>query len=377
MANRPSLIQRKQKKARVTRNEAYLVNLKYMGTEPSHNGEISNVEYIKTLNWYNTMSDIKEAREFFNSYLKQHDRLEDIKLLKRVPDSFIPLTAAWLCRMAERGYSIKEKDILFIEGRLKSAFSHIEPVKEQEKKGEVVSIQDRIKEKASEIIAEIEQIVDNRDSMREFSLYEWLKGKQIPATYSSAIIKAYQGWLNELLDAYEGSDPDLKEGYRRQTKPQIAQDIVFFSMIVEDAQKYGDVTKKLRAPRKPRTISIDKKIKGLKFQKEDKGFKIASINPEKIIGASELWTFNTKYKTLTVFRAADRGGLQVKGTSIINYDEANSVTKRTGRKAEYFVERVLNGGKIVLRKLTEEEGIGSETPLANRINENTILLKIV
>jgi hypothetical protein len=377
MANRPSLIQRKQKKARVTKNEAYVVNLKYMGTEPSHKGDITNVEYITSLNWYNAMSDIKEAREFFNSYLKQQDRLEDIKLLKRVPDSFVPLTAAWLCRMTERGYSLKEKDIVFIEGRLKNAFSHIEPVKEQEKKGEVVSIQDRIKEKASEIIADIEHIVDNRDSMRDFSLYEWLKGKQIPATYSSAIVKAYQGWLNELLDAYEGNDPDLKEGYRRQTKSQIAQDIVFFNMIVEDAQKYGDVTKKLRAPRKPRTVSIDKKIKGLKFQKEDKEFKIASINPEKIIGASELWTFNTKYKTLTVFRAADRGGLQVKGTSIINYDEANSVTKRTGRKAEYFVERVLNGGKIVLRKLTEEEGIGSETPLANRINENTILLKIV
>jgi hypothetical protein len=377
MANRPSLIQRKQKKARVTKNEAYVVNLKYMGTEPSHKGDITNVEYITSLNWYNAMSDIKEAREFFNSYLKQQDRLEDIKLLKRVPDSFVPLTAAWLCRMVERGYSLKEKDIVFIEGRLKNAFSHIEPVKEQEKKGEVVSIQDRIKEKASEIIADIEHIVDNRESMRDFSLYEWLKGKQIPATYSSAIVKAYQGWLNELLDAYEGNDPDLKEGYRRQTKSQIAQDIVFFNMIVEDAQKYGDVTKKLRAPRKPRTISIDKKIKGLKFQKEDKEFKIASVNPERIIGASELWTFNTKYKTLTVFRAADRGGLQVKGTSIINYDESNSVTKRTGRKAEYFVERVLNGGKIVLRKLTEEEGIGSETPLANRINENTILLKIV
>lgn len=377
MANRPSLIQRKQKKARVTKNEAYVVNLKYMGTEPSHKGDITNVEYITSLNWYNAMSDIKEAREFFNSYLKQQDRLEDIKLLKRVPDSFVPLTAAWLCRMVERGYSLKEKDIVFIEGRLKNAFSHIEPVKEQEKKGEVVSIQDRIKEKASEIIAYIEHIVDNRESMRDFSLYEWLKGKQIPATYSSAIVKAYQGWLNELLDAYEGNDPDLKEGYRRQTKSQIAQDIVFFNMIVEDAQKYGDVTKKLRAPRKPRAVSIDKKIKGLKFQKEDKEFKIASVNPERIIGASELWTFNTKYKTLTVFRAADRGGLQVKGTSIINYDEANSVTKRTGRKAEYFVERVLNGGKIVLRKLTEEEGIGSETALANRINENTILLKIV
>lgn len=375
MARRP-LVPRKQKKVRASKNEAYLVNLKYMGDEPSHKGEISNVEYIKTLNWYNAMSDIKEAREFISVYLKQLNRLEDIKLLKRVPDPFVPLTAAWLCRMVERGYSLKEKDIFFIEGRLKQAFTHIEPVKEQEKKGEVISIQERIKEKTSDIIAEIEHIVDNRDSMRDFSLYEWLKGKQIPATYSSAIVKAYQGWLNELLDAYEGSDPDLKEGYRRQTKPQIAQDIVFFNMLVEDAQKYGDVTKKMRAPRKPRAVSIDKKIKGLKYQKEDKSFKIASVNPEKIIGASELWTFNTKYKTLTVFRAIDRGGLQVKGTSIINYDEANSGTKRTGRKAEHFIDRVLNGGKIVLRKLMEEEGIGTEAPLANRINENTILLRI-
>ena len=53
MANRPSLIQRKQKKARVTKNEAYVVNLKYMGTEPSHKGDITNVEYITSLNWYN------------------------------------------------------------------------------------------------------------------------------------------------------------------------------------------------------------------------------------------------------------------------------------------------------------------------------------
>jgi hypothetical protein len=128
-------------------------------------------------------------------------------------------------------------------------------------------------------------------------------------------------------------------------------------------------------PRKPRAISVEKKLKNFKFQKEDNTFKIASVNPEKVIGAQELWTFNTKYKTLTVFRALDRGGLQVKGTSIINYDEATSVTKRTGRKPEVYVDKVLNGGKIVLRKLMDE--LKNDAPLAYRINENTILLKVV
>ena len=88
--------------------------------------------------------------------------------------------------------------------------------------------------------------------------------------------------------------------------------VVFFNKLIDDAQRYGNVTKKTRAPRKPRTISMDKKLKSLKYQKENNEFKIASINPEKIIGAQELWTFNTKYKIVTVFRAIDRGGLQVK-----------------------------------------------------------------
>jgi hypothetical protein len=77
---------------------------------------------------------------------------------------------------------------------------------------------------------------------------------------------------------------------------------------------------------------------------------------------------------LTVFRAIDRGGLQVKGTSIINYDEKNSFTKRTGRKPEEYLKKVLEGGKIVLRKLMDDM---KEAPLAYRINENTILLRII
>jgi hypothetical protein len=51
------------------------------------------------------------------------------------------------------------------------------------------------------------------------------------------------------------------------------------------------------------------------------------------------------------------------------------MTKRTGRKPEYFIDKVLNGGKIVLRKLMDEAK--GEAPLAFRINENTIILKVV
>lgn len=362
-------------KARRTKDENYMINLKYLGDEPKFNGSISNTEMVQALNWYNYMCNTKDAREYLSEYLKVNSKDQEIKAIKRVPDVWIPTTAAWLCRIASRGAELDQKLTDYIEFKVKFASSKAEKQVTEKKETKVVSIQDRIKEKTDELLAEIESIVDNRENDPKFSLYEWLKGKEIPASYMPAIINRYRGWLEETLDAYEGSDPDIKEGYRQFTKAQVSFDAYFFNMIIEDAQRYADVTKKTRKPRKPRAVSVEKKIKGLKFQKEDKEFKIASIDPEKIIGAQELWTFNTKYKTLTVLRAQDRGGLQVKGTSIINYNEETSVTKRTGRKAEYFIDRVLKGGKIVLRKVMDEEGIGNETNLAYRINENTILLK--
>jgi hypothetical protein len=145
--------------------------------------------------------------------------------------------------------------------------------------------------------------------------------------------------------------------------------------MIDDVQRYGNVTKKVRKPSKPRTISMDKKLKNFKYQKENNDYKIASINPEKIIGAQELWTFNTKYKIVTVFRAIDRGGLQVKGTSIINYDEKTSISKGTGRKPEIVLDKIQNSGKIVLRKLMEE--LKADKALQARINENTVLMKVV
>ena len=135
------------------------------------------------------------------------------------------------------------------------------------------------------------------------------------------------------------------------------------------------MTKKVRKPRKPRAVSVEKKLKNLKYQKENNEFKIASINPEKIIGAQELWTFNTKYKIVTVLRALDRGGLQVKGTSIIGYDEATSMSKGTGRKPEVVLDKLQNGGKIVLKKLMGE--LKTDKALQYRINENTILMKVI
>lgn len=369
MARRAALIAKKVKKPRTSRSEAYLINRKYMGDEPEFLGAMTEGEMAIAYNWYNTMADKSDIKEYTETWLKNQNRLTELKKFRAVPDEWVNHTCGAIARLINRGYDVPATSKKFLEERI--AYTLTKAKVQTNNSIPKASVQDRMRERQNDIIGDIEELIDNGET---FSLYEWLKAKEIPAVYCPSIVSHYSPCLGELIEALEGKDPQLKEAYGHMTKKQLRERIDFFNKLIEDAERYGNVTKKTRAPRKPRAISVEKKLKNLKYQKEDNTFKIASINPEKLIGCQELWTFNTKNKVLTVFRAIDRGGLQVKGTSIINYDEATSISKRTGRKPEEYVKKVQEAGKVTLRKLMDE--LKGDIPLAYRINENTILLKI-
>jgi hypothetical protein len=369
MARRPAMIAKKVKKPRTSRSEAYLINRKYMGDEPEFLGAMTEGEMAIAYNWYNAMADKSEIKEYTETWLKNQNRLIELKKFRSVPDEWVNATCGAIARMISRGYDVPAHSKKFLEETF--AYTLTKAKVSEQSNVNKVSIQDRMRDRQNDIIGDIEELIDSGET---FSLYDWLKSKEIPAAYCPAIANYYAPILDELLGALDGQDHQLKEGYSYLTKKQLKDRVEFFNKIIEDAERYGNVTKKTRAPRKPRAISVEKKLKNFKFQKEDNTYKIASVNPEKLIGCQELWTFNTKNKVLTVFRAIDRGGLQVKGTSIINFDESNSISKRTGRKPEEFIKRVLDGGKITLRKLMDD--LKTDAAFAHRINENTILLKI-
>ena len=375
MARRAALVKRKPKTIRITKSEAYIVNKKHLGDEPIFTKPLTKLDYMSALNWYNYMCSNLEAKEYIIEYLKNTGRVDDAKKYKYVPDSLVPTTVAWICRLLSKGYKLPTDTEEYINSRINESYKYIKET-EQEDSKPMVSIQDRMREKAHDILGEIEGLIDdNIHKNEEFSLYTWLQSNNIPAAYATSIITKLSPVLDELLEAYDGQDPQLKEGYRSYKKSEIKRLIDFYNTMCEDAAKYANVTKKTRSPRKPRVQSVEKKLKSFKYQKEDNTFKIASVNPEKIIGSQELWTFNTKYKTLSVFRALDRGGLDVKGTSIVKYSEETSFTMRTGRDPEGAIKKVTEGGKILLRKIDQE--LKNHAPLQSRINENTILLRVI
>jgi hypothetical protein len=343
-----------------------------MGEEPELKGLITDSQLGKALNWYNAMTTVTECKEYTRDYLKSVKRDIEAKQIMKVSDQLFPSTIGSLSRLMSRGCTLPDSSMIFFETKLKNSLTRVVEIDKPEVVVEKVSIQDRMKERTNDIIGDIEEIID---SGAAFSLYEYLQKNQIPAMYASKIVEHYRPWLEELCEAHQGECDQLKEAYSHLTKKQLEARVLFINSIIEDAERYGDVTKKLRAPRKPRAVSAEKKLKNFIYMKESNEYKIASISPDKVLGAQELWTFNTKYKLLTVFRARGPAGLDVNRTTIIGYDESTTMTKRCGRKPEYFVDKVLNGGKLILRKIMDEAK--GDAPLAARINEHTILLKVV
>ena len=113
-----------------------------------------------------------------------------------------------------------------------------------------------MKERASDIIGEIEGAIDDYVyKNEEFSLYNWLQSNSIPPAYSTSIITKLAPVLDELIEAYEGKDDQLKEGYRDYKKSDLKRFISFYDTLCEDAKRYAGVAKKTKAPRKPRVQS--------------------------------------------------------------------------------------------------------------------------
>lgn len=375
MARKPVLQARKKKTVRKTVNETYIVNKKYLGDEPEPRKEVMlRVDFMNALTWYNYMCDVDEARSYIIDYLKANKKDDLVKKVKRIPNAYLPVTAAWVFRMAVRGHKLEGDAVERAEQMLKDSFKYMEEEKKEAVAVDKPSIQERIADKVSDVIGDIESMIDTGD---KFSLYEHLQKNEIPAMYAGKIVEYYKPLAVEIAEAMMGKDEQLKEGFKAFTKQQLRDLLAVYTSLVEEGERYAGNIRKQRAPRKKKTVSVDKKLKHFKYQKDFPSMKLTSVSPTSILGAQELWVFNTSNKVLTVFRARGPAGLDVNRTSIAGYDVDASVSKKIGRNTEKIIDRVLNGGKVVLRKLFDDEISSGYTKTSERLNTNTILLKTV
>jgi hypothetical protein len=319
---------------------------------------------------------------------------EDIAAFKRTKDNRVNVTMGAIASCLLRGMPAVRAD--FNSGRDTAAWLHgvivetIEAGKNDKDDSEVVevkpvgvqpSIQDRVREAAYKMTEEIEDAIDGFQTDPEsfdpkaFKMLNLLKGKEVKAAHARIIKTFYSRDLAELEELASGKgDEQLREAYSHRSKKQIKNLIAFYQEIMMACDMLAQEAKVNRAPRKTKAVPKEKLIAKLKFKKTDEPLKLVSINPVDIIGASELWIFNIKTRKLGKYVATEFNTLNVKGTTIVNFDEFKSVQK-TVRKPEEKLKEFKAAGKVQLRKFLDDIN-ATDTKMNGRINEETILLKV-
>ena len=243
----------------------------------------------------------------------------------------------------------------------------------------VISIQDRLRDKAREVAGEVEGWIDDFCADKKQSaktvdeFVNLFKSSDLKSPHMRHIQDIFERRSNEISDAVDGKDKDLAEAYSNYSKPELKKLDLFHKNLLKACVMMQEVAKVERAPRKKKPVSTEKIVSKLKFKKEDSSLGIVSLSPAQIIGAKELWCYNTKTRKLAQYKAADAGGLSVKGASLLNYS-ADSAEKTLRKPAEALAE-FKKASKVKLRTFLKDLTT-VDIPCNGKINEHHILLRI-
>lgn len=348
-------------------------------------------DYKKHTDYFHFNVDSKECVTIVKAHIKKvYDKKRSKIILKNKESMFAKQFVASYCHWVAEGKDAPEDSVNWMTGYFDQLYnkglSIVEEVKAEEAKTPknvyVPSIQERIKEASSNIIAEIDEQVDkfieDPKSFKKFDSVKFFRAMQVNQAHARHIRSYYEGILGEYLmlqKPVSEQDEQLREGYSHLDKVDVKKAVDLFQGIVGACDLITAESKATRKTRSPKPKSAEKLVAKMKYCKSDEKYKVASINPADIIGCNELWVFNTKTRKIGKYIAEEHQTLQVKGTTLQFFNEKESIAK-TLRKPEQQLAEFNKSGKVQLRKfLPNIKGV--ETKLNGRINNDTVLLKAV
>ena len=160
-----------------------------------------------------------------------------------------------------------------------------------------------------------------------------------------------------------------------RAQPELKKLKDFFDGIVSESFRMVSENKPTRKRRKvkekPATVLVSK----MNYMQEFPELNLKSVQPEKIIGAMQVWTYNSKTKLLGVYNADNARGITVKGSSLQNFNAETSIGKRL-RKPEVVLPDLIDAGKIRIKKILSELTT-KESNLTGRMNDDTLIVRIL
>jgi len=298
-----------------------------------------------------------------------------------IPDYYEGKFEKWVMQLAEEGAKV------------------VEQKKEEEKTKKnvyVPSIQERIRDQAQLACEEIEEWLDGSvtdkknfdpkgfDFAKHFAKYKVTQAhaRKIKGFYQNEYDEAQliqklptPGEINRIKDEKKKDlAQQLREGYSHLTKKDAKTYLTALETLIGACDLVIDAAKATRKPRQKAPPSKEKMVAKVKYKERDDKLQIVSINPLDLIGAQEVWVYNTKTRKLGKYIAEDHATIKVKGTTLEFFDESKSIQK-TLRKPEETLKEFKKASKVKLRKFLDEIKT-TDIKLNGRLNTDTVILKV-
>lgn len=350
--------------------------LEFYGPEPIVKDKVlTEIDLIKYYNWCHAHFESEDAKKFV---LKMHPKIACV-LDKHHPALFV--TLGWISRIMEFGGILPIRTLTWYKDKL-NKLSRVEvsfdtkeeiPVMNQ---GQV--IQSNLARQFDDVMSDFEKEIDNFwiNKSTTFNPYTYLVSNEVKGFHAAKIAEYYTSHLEEVTAVLRGTDEELLAAYRVTPEVVLKKYKVFLETIINDCARMSINAKIARKPRKKKVKTASQLTSKMKYKAADDRFKIKSVQPTDIIGASQVWVFNTKTRKLGVYNALNiNDKLSVKGSKVLNYDPAKSIQK-TVRKPDVVLPIITQGGKVALRTVLSDIN-AVETFLTGRINADIVILRSV
>ena len=370
------------------------------GSEPSWDGITGEEDNFRTLvmnaiNWANAALDYDELKKETLEYLIATNR--SIEHLDRVT-SWKFTQAGKLAFLYNGGCPLSNHIIAKLEAEIVKINEAAKIPNEEgveEDKPKVSRSENKanlLNKKASELVSWIDELIDTSIldetvNLDESEVYRKLGIDKVDIKVVSLVhdqlTNRYKKFLTEereidrLKDDVIVAEFDNNETYNSYVN-DIHQQVSSLVNILNQLASYLGNKKLLKKSErklggKVATKRIENKVSNLNFKVQDNEFKLSSISPASIIGMTTLATFNTSTRKLSVFMAIDEAGLDIKGTTVHNYNEDTSyqiIIKHADKDLKEIQSKSVKRLKQVVSWIRAKK-----SKVSGRINEHTILLK--
>jgi len=349
------------------------VNIIFSGAEPKISAELSQIDLTQALSWYSQNRDNKDAFKYATDYFKKKLKVAVPAGIKSQPQTF-----GFVCRIVTNGGILVGKDKEWFDKTINELRGTVDVIKPT-KTGNVVSIQDHIKRKSSECIGELEGQLDEiilSDFKSNPAPIAVMNSLEVKGAHIKYIVEHFKMRRAEYDSILITDDTLIKEAYSNFTKPQLKKLVAYCDQVILVGAQIAGEAVKTRKPRKRKNKTPEQLLSKLQYCKEFADLKLQSIEPKTILGATQLWVYNTKTRKLGCYISEDASGFSVKGTSLTGYSENKSICKTIRVPTMTRMNEVLTAGKVALRSILIDIR-AAEGKLTGRINSDTILLRVV